>query len=64
MTTWEYQTIAISESKFGKFEHELNALGAQGWEAVSMFGIKKGIGSDQVGILLKRPTLPPPPQQP
>ena len=56
MQTWEYQTISASESKLSNLDRQLNALGAQGWEAVGMWGIKKGITSDQVGVLMKRAT--------
>ena len=55
MQTWEYQTLSVPESRFASIGATLNEWGAQGWEAIAMFGIKKGITADQVGVLLKRP---------
>jgi hypothetical protein len=49
---WEYKYVRLDNSP-PKVESELNALGAQGWEAVGM----KIVGNADVYVLLKRRLL-------
>lgn len=51
---WEYKIIELPADAIGKLETALNAAGREGWEAVSSWGIKKGIGRDTAAIVLKR----------
>jgi hypothetical protein len=53
---FEYKILTASESRTEALEGSLNQLGGGGWEAIAMWGIKKGITADQVGVLLKRQT--------
>jgi hypothetical protein len=49
MDRWEYKYVRI-ENTPSKIESELNALGAQGWEAVGW----KIVMNAEVYVLLKR----------
>ena len=56
MIRWEYTTVAVEASftakkKWGELLVELNRLGAQGWEVITMTAIGTGGGQ----VLLKRP---------
>lgn len=55
---WEYQVIEGRAEKLSKIQDLLNQYGAEGWEAVASWGIKKGITADTAAIVLKRPVTP------
>lgn len=65
MTRWEYKVLKLeTESSFftgtefdeSELEFELNHLGAEGWELVSIFSVEKVKGgSKYVSAALKRP---------
>ena len=51
---WEYKVIELPADASKRIAKELNDLGADGWEAVASWGIKKGIGRDTAAVVLKR----------
>jgi len=61
-TRWEYQILEVPADATSRMEKALNAAGADGWEAVASWGIKKGIGRDTAAVVMKRPIELPPPQ--
>jgi hypothetical protein len=44
MTRWEYTIVEVPADSTKKMQAALDQAGQQGWEAVSSWGIKKGIG--------------------
>ena len=54
MTTWEYKIVSwgTTVGEWQEGERQLNDLGQEGWEAVSMSRSPSG----HINILLKRPT--------
>jgi len=64
MTSFEYQIIEVAADDVRGMARKLNEAGAEGWEAVTSWGIKKGITRDTSAVVLKRlvaDPLPPPP---
>lgn len=61
MTTWEYHTVDLGRVRERKIDEELNKLGAQGWEIVSIFGKAGNLagGLTKAIAVLKRPTTVP-----
>jgi hypothetical protein len=53
-TRWEYRKIVRTSMGWEKFLHELNQLGAAGWELVNFTIVGNRIGDELSGIL-KRP---------
>lgn len=59
---WEYHTLRLAASFWGgtvdndKMRHELNALGAHGWELVNVVETNGGDGStNAIHFVFKRP---------
>ena len=61
MQLWEYQVIEVPADAVDRMAQALNEAGRHGWEAVSSWGMKKGIGRDTAAVVMKRPSHPPPP---
>lgn len=63
MTRWEYQTVQLNVEGFFRphvdedsVDHQLDQLGAQGWELVTAFDLNRGHGrSVEIVAMLKRP---------
>jgi hypothetical protein len=58
MDKWEYNLVSGPERDIYKLMNELNENGSEGWEAFASVGMRKGISSDTLTVLLKRPTKP------
>lgn len=56
MQRWDYKVLELPADAIGKIEKALNEAGAQGFEAVAAWGIKKGIGRDTSAVIMKRPS--------
>lgn len=54
-TRWEYRIVEGASANPDNLTAQLNGLGAEGWEAVASWGIKKSLTADAAAILLKRP---------
>ena len=55
MARWEYKVVEAPADATAKMEKVLAEAGREGWEAVTSWGIKKGIGRDTAAVVLKRP---------
>lgn len=59
MTAWEYKIINIRSENYRldpKAADELDALGAQGWELVSITSVNfKSGATDNIAMVFKRP---------
>lgn len=55
MQKWQYVFAEGSAGNLKKLEKVLDEAGELGWEAVGIFGIKKGITNDTAAVLLKKP---------
>ena len=63
MTRWEYQIINIRSENYRldpNSVHQLNALGAEGWELVSITSVNfKSGATDNIAMVFKRPRAQP-----
>lgn len=57
MQQWEYIYLDGRVEKLEKLVKRMNEAGAEGWELVTMIGIKKGITADMAGAVMKRPKV-------
>jgi hypothetical protein len=59
MAKWEYKVINIRSEKYRldpESAHEMNELGAQGWELVSITSVNFKTGAtDNIAMVFKRP---------
>lgn len=60
VTTWEYRIVDLGRVRESKIEGELNGLGAEGWEIVTIFGKAGNLagGLTKAIAVLKRPVGP------
>jgi hypothetical protein len=60
MTRWEYHIINIRSENYRldpNAVHELNALGAEGWELISITSVNfKSGATDNIAMVFKRPS--------
>lgn len=55
MQKWEYIYLDGRVEKLQRLVDQMNAAGNEGWELVTMIGIKKGITADMAAAIMKRP---------
>ena len=55
MQTWEYLYLEERVEKLKSLVQQLNGAGAEGWELVGIWSIKKGMAAELAAAILKRP---------
>lgn len=58
---WEQRVIHSGSNDWKTLDRELQRLGAEGWEAVSIAGADKTVGINALVTIIKRAIVPPAP---
>lgn len=61
MQQWEQRVIHATSSNWKTLDKELQRLGAEGWEAVSVAGSDKTVGVNALMVIVRRQLVPPAP---